>query len=236
LTATGPAVQNARVGSGDTTRWSLIRAASEGDAAARDEFARRYQTVIRAYLGARWRGTRLLDHLDDAAQETFLRCFEDHGALERADPDRGDFRGYLYGVTRNVARRFEEGRGLGREAPAASRLESFPADDERLSVVFDRAWAMAIVREALRRLSELARVDGEDAMRRVEILRLRFRDDLPVREIARRWGEDPTRIHRAYARARREYERTLREVVGELPAGGSVDEECARLLDVIRRD
>lgn len=45
--------------SSDSTRWTLIRDAAEGVPAARDEFARRYESVIRAYLGARWRGSPL---------------------------------------------------------------------------------------------------------------------------------------------------------------------------------
>ena len=36
---------------------------------------------------------------------------------------------------------------------------------------------------------------------------------LPIREIARRWNTDPARLHHDYARARDEFERSLRDVI-----------------------
>ena len=95
---------------------------------------------------------------------------------------------------------------------------------------------MAILRQALRLQSARARAGGPDATRRVEILRLRFGDDLPIREIARRWGEEPARIHKQYAQARREFAAALREIVLEHHPGtpGDVDRECSRLTGFFR--
>ena len=91
--------------SSDSTRWTVIRRAAEGVPQARSEFASRYGPVIRAYLGARWRGTTFFHDVDDAAQQVFLDCFKENGALGRVDPERGTgFRPFLYGVVRNVAR------------------------------------------------------------------------------------------------------------------------------------
>jgi RNA polymerase sigma-70 factor (ECF subfamily) len=79
----------------------------------RQELARRYLGVVRAYLAARWRGAALRDDLDDAVQEVFVECFRQGGALEAAGADRvPSFRAFLYGVIRNVARRFESPRPL----------------------------------------------------------------------------------------------------------------------------
>ncbi|MCK6461756.1 MAG: sigma-70 family RNA polymerase sigma factor, partial [Planctomycetes bacterium] len=89
----------------DSTRWTIIRAAAAGSVPDRAEFARRYASVIRSYLGARWRNGPLLDEIDDAAQEVFVQCFRPAGALEGVDAERsGGFRAYLLGVVRNVAR------------------------------------------------------------------------------------------------------------------------------------
>lgn len=54
---------------------------------------------------------------------------------------------------------------------------------------------------------------GEEAEKRVEILRLRFTPGLPIREIARLWNEDARTVHRQYEVARQEYR--------EAPAGGN---------------
>ena len=61
--------------SADSTRWTVVRDAARGCAASRAEFARRYEPVIRAYLGARWRGTPLLGELG------YLGVFEDGVAM-----------------------------------------------------------------------------------------------------------------------------------------------------------
>ena len=68
----------------DPARWTIIRGAAEGRAPDRAEFARRYASVIRSDLGARWRKGPLLDEIDDAAQEVFLECFRPDGPLARA--------------------------------------------------------------------------------------------------------------------------------------------------------
>jgi RNA polymerase sigma-70 factor (ECF subfamily) len=210
----------------ESTCWTVIRGAAEGRSSDREEFARRYLPVVRAYLGARWRGTPLAQQVEDGVQEVFLDCFKRDGALGRVDPAR-PFRAFLFGVARNVALRVEERRARGRERPAESGAD-FPADDPGLSAVFDRAWALTLLEEAVAR--HRAAGDG----RRAELLRLRFEEDLPVREIAARWREDPARVHKEYARAREEFKRALLEVVAFHHPGppGEVERECERLLDL----
>ena len=203
-----------------------------GDTAARDQFARRYLPVVRAYLATRWRGTPLLDRVDDAVQEAFVACLRPGGALDRLDPSRpGGFRPYLYGVVRHIALHLEAGRS--REPPRADvpDLDHLPADDPDLSRVFDRAWARALVREAAELQARQAGGRGP-ACRRVELLKLRFHDGLPIRDIARRWGADPTGLHREYAKAREEFREALRAVVAFHRPGTAeeVDRACAELV------
>lgn len=219
----------------DPTRWTIIRGAAAGSGPDRAEFARRYASVIRSYLGARWGGGALHAEIDDATQEVFVQCFRPDGALEGIDPERpGGFRAYLFGVVRNVARgverewRARRARGEG----AAPDPDAVEARDAPLEDVFDRAWASAILRLAADRQARAAQGD-EEAVRRIELLRLRFREDLPIREIAKRWQEEPDRLHRAYRTARGEFLDALIEVVGELHGGSAaeVEAECVRLLD-----
>jgi RNA polymerase sigma-70 factor (ECF subfamily) len=223
----------------DSTRWTVIREAAEGNAGAREEFVRRYEPIHRAYLGARWRHSPLAREIDDAVQDVFLACFGEGNALGRADEQQpGGFRAFLYGVTRNVARRAEEKRTRKSRPPGGdAELGAVEAREEPLSRVFDRAYARALVRAALDRLSEQARGAGGAAPRRVDLLRLRFAEDLPIREIARLWEEDPARLHHEYAAARAEYRRALTEIVREHHGGSprEVARECARLVQYLRR-
>jgi RNA polymerase sigma factor (sigma-70 family) len=221
----------------DSTCWTLLRDAAAGGEASRAEFATRYVPVVRAYLAARWRGSRLLQEIDDTVQEIFVECLRDGGLLDRARADLpGGFRAFLYGAVRNVAMRAESRRArrLAREPAEVLDLEVVPDREETLSRIFDRAWAKGVVREAAERQSTLAVQRGEAAVRRVELLRLRFHEGTPIREIARLWGVETATLHHEYARARQEFRSALREVVAFHHPGlpGDVDRECERLLSL----
>ena len=196
-----------------------------------------YAPLIRAYLTARWTGTPRLDELDDAVQEVFLDCFRDGGVLERCDRDRpGGFRGFLYGVTRIIALRLERSEAR-RDAGVQGDidLERIEHDAPSLSRVFDRGWATSLLREASLLLARRAEARGEEAQRRVELLRARFEEGLPVREIALRWGADPARLHKDYAQARQEFREALCEVVALHHPGSAaeVERKCVELIDLL---
>jgi len=222
------------MGETGNTRWSVVRGAAEGSGPARDEFARRYSPVIRAYLGARWRYSRLITEIADAAQDVFVECFRENGPLTRVDSKLpGGFRAYLYGLVRNVARRLEKARGRNRERPPGSGLDlgEVESHEDPLSEVFDRAWARALLREAAEMHARRARETGGRAERRLDLLRLRFIEDKPIREIAVAWNEDPGRVHYEYARARDDFKAALREVVRAHDPACSVEKECTRILE-----
>ena len=103
---------------------------------------------------------------------------------------------------------------LSHEAAMPSSIVEAPhlAEDD-LDRVFDRAWALCTVRRAVARHEALARDADPAAQRRVDLLRQRFQEDMPIREIAKLWNEDAAHLHREYARARREFESALREEV-----------------------
>jgi RNA polymerase sigma-70 factor (ECF subfamily) len=212
----------------ESTCWTVIRAAAAGSPADRDELGRRYLGVVRAYLAARWRGSPLRSDLDDAVQEVFVECFRHGGALEAAGDGRvSSFRAFLYGVVRNVARRFE-----GRPVRAAAPLPEIAANEESLSRLFERTWAQAIMTEAAQLQQRQASDRGPEAVRRVELLRLRFEEGLPVRAIAERWGVAAAELHRAYAKGRQEFKAALLEVVAFHHPGSpaEVEQEAASLL------
>jgi RNA polymerase sigma-70 factor (ECF subfamily) len=221
-----------------STCWTIIEAAAAGGPAEREEFAHRYGPAIRAYLAARWRNSSRLGDLDDAVQEVFLECLKQGGLLDKAERGRpGGFRAFLYGAARNVARRLETRHLRAREQqlPTDGGLDGLQADEDSLSRAFDRAWARGLLREAARRHEERAASQGDDARRRVELLRLRFQDGLPIREVARRWGADPAVLHREFARARREFRSALLDTVAFHHPGtpAEIEQECANLLTLL---
>ena len=69
------------------------------------------------------------------------------------------------------------------------------------------------MQQAAQRQIEQAGESGPDAMRRVELLRLRFHEGLPIREIAKIWNTDAAVLHHEYAQARKEFKQILREVI-----------------------
>jgi RNA polymerase sigma-70 factor (ECF subfamily) len=215
----------------ETTCWTIIRAAAAGSPSDREEVARRYLGVVRAYLAARWRGSALRDDLDDAVQEVFVECFRQGGALEAAGAGRVlGFRAFLYGVIRNVARRFEN-----RPVRSAGPLPDTPAEDPTQSRLFERTWAQAIMTEAAQLQRQRAAEGGPEARRRVELLRLRFEEKLPIRAIAELWKVDAAKLHHAYALARQEFRAALLEVVAFHQPGSptELEQEAAGLLKAL---
>ena len=212
----------------ESTCWTVIRAAAAGSAADREELARRYLGVVRAYLAGRWRGSALRDDLDDATQEVFVECFRQGGALDAAGAGRvPGFRAFLYGVVRNVARRFES-----RPPRPAGPLPDIPAHEESLSRLFDRSWAQAIMAEAAQLQKRQAGERGLKAVERTELLRLRFEENLPIRAIAERWAVPAAELHHDYALARQEFRAALLSVVAFHHPGSpaEVEQEAASLL------
>jgi RNA polymerase sigma-70 factor (ECF subfamily) len=76
---------------------------------------------------------------------------------------------------------------------------------------------------------------GAEAVQRVELLRLRFEENLPIRAIAELWGTDAARLHHAYALARQEFRAALLEVVAFHQPGCpmELEQEAASLLKAL---
>ena len=204
--------------------------------AEREEFTRRYLPVVRSYLAARWRHGPMQGDVDDGVQEVFVACFKEHGALSRANAVTRGFRAFLLGVARNTALHMERTRARRSSREHAGIGSEVMVDDASLSRIYDRSYARAIMREAAAHMTERAGEPGSAGRRRVELLRLRFEEGLPIRDIARLWRREPDEIHREYAKAGREFRSALRDVVGisERCAQDRLDRECDMLLGLLR--
>ncbi|MCE2791420.1 MAG: RNA polymerase sigma factor [Planctomycetota bacterium] len=191
------------------TCWTLIDAAAAGNESQRGEFVRLYQPVATSYFQSRWAASPLRSDIDDAVQDSFVECFRQDGVLERVAGERPEgFRKFFHGVLRNIALRRETKR-----LPEAGLIADQPDEQTRCSQAFDRAWARLILAEATRLHAEAAAREGPREVRRVELLRLRFQDSLPIRDIAMLWNEDPASVHHEYATARKEFSTALRQAL-----------------------
>ncbi len=203
------------------TCWTLVLDAAAGQDEARAQFAERYTSVIEAYLQARWKRNRLKDAVPDAVQEVLLETYKKGGLLDKAQPGLpGGFRAFLFGAVRMVARRIEEGRREGKELALPTEFEAagIGAIDPHLSMIFDRAWANALMQQAGKRQAKNASGHA-DKTQRLSLLQLRFQEGLPVREIAERWQMPAEKVHKWYALARTEFRQALLEVMAEHQAG-----------------
>jgi len=118
---------------------------------------------------------------------------------------------------------------------ATGPLPDLPANEDSQSRLFERTWAQALMAEAARLQRRQAGERGPEAVRRVELLRLRFEENLPIRAVAERWGVPAAELHHAYAKARQEFRAALLEVVAFHHPGSpaEVEQEAASLLKAL---
>ena len=214
------------------TRWTMIHAAAGGSKDALNQFAERYEQTVRNCLAARWNRSHRIALIDDAVQEVFIECIRPGGALSKANSESpSGFRGYLFGVMRNVMLRYET-----RPMPGHAELPDVVLDECTVGRLFDREYAQATVKEASLLQSRTAESLGPEAVRRVELLQARFYDGLPIREIAERWCVDPGWLHHQYAKARNEFLAALMKVVADSqPSATQAENEitCKELLSML---
>jgi RNA polymerase sigma-70 factor (ECF subfamily) len=151
--------------------------------------------------------------------------------VERGRP--GGFQAFLHAVVRNVAREFEATRRRhAHDATEPLSLDRIVGGEKSLDDVFDQNWAQSVMNQARRLMAARAAAGGDAARRRVELLRLRFEQDRPIRDIATQWGEDAAHLHHEFARARREFDLALHDSVAFHGAASAVEieAECLRLL------
>lgn len=160
------------------TRWTeLAQATLHGDEAGRaalEALCRNYWDPVRQFILQRgWPR----DEAPDLAQSFFLFLME-KGMLHRAEREKGRFRSFLQGVLNNFLlterdRRRALKRGSGQEhaeldeeteGAAAASLESRAGEE------FDRQWALAVMRTALRKVSaECLALRGEGPLEVISV-------------------------------------------------------------------
>lgn len=223
-----------------TTRWTLLAgrdAGSEASRAAFEELARRYWRPIAAYVRARWERTD--DGAREATQDFFLWMLE-RGFLDRADPGRGSFRGFvkrsLAHFLQDRARRSAALKRGGGARPASltgvgdgGEPADEPADPGQPGpeAALDAAWRSELLAQAADALEAELAARGRPAVFAV------FRDyyledeELDYAALAERHGISTVDVSNHLMHAKRRYRALLRSTV--LETVGSDEELRAEL-------
>jgi RNA polymerase sigma factor (sigma-70 family) len=156
-----------------TTRWSLIlSSATDAGAQAEDalaELCRTYWYPAYSFIRAR---TASADDAQDLTQEFFLH-FLKKGILRSANPATGRFRSYLAGSLKHFLADQADRRNAQKRGGAAitvsidlAQAEARYARDleyrETPDKIFDRQWAVAIVRQTCDQLRDLLAREGRE--------------------------------------------------------------------------
>lgn len=222
----------------DSTCWTIVNGAAGGSSAAREEFCRRYDSVIRTYLARRWRLSAGHDDVTEGLQEVLMECLRPAGPLERVDAERpGGFRAFLYGVTSRTAAAMERRLARARRGNAKAGFDPdrVERDEQTLSQAFDRGWAEMIGREARRQLATQAAVDPRLADR-MRCLELRYVEGLPPREIAEKIGGTPEQVYELLRAAKNDYRDALLEVMSAYFPGATrkdLESRCQELASLL---
>ena len=216
-----------------STRWSRILA--HGGERDLEALARDYWRPIRAYLAARLRCGD--DAAADLTQEAFAWMLATR-FFERADPERGRFRGLLktalarFAVER-LRRESADKRGGGRvherldvvheRADPAARTPDQALDD---------AWRAELLAHALERLEQELTASGRRAYFQVFRDYFLTEDDAPdYASLAQRHGISTTDVSNWLGYAKRRYRECLRALVLETVGGeDELREELAWLF------
>jgi RNA polymerase sigma-70 factor (ECF subfamily) len=168
---------------------ALREAVLAGDADAWKAFYDENFGPLFAYVHCRT-GRRIED-TEEIVQETWLVAVK---KIARFDPGRGGFEGWLRGIADNVVSSYRRRAarlprsldGAGESVPSALEVSAGTAEGDGPE---NLAEEIALV---------LTGLPG----RYQAVIRAKYQDELPVAEIAERWGETPKAVESLLSRAR----------------------------------
>jgi RNA polymerase sigma factor (sigma-70 family) len=223
-----------------STRWTLVRSAREpaGRRRALDELFALYWKPVYFYVRRKGHGPA---QAEDVVQGVFAELLE-RGFVDRLDPGKGHFRGYLKGAVDHHLHHLHErataqkrGGGaerLGLDCDAAEQqLGSVPAAPE---AAFDRQWALGVVEQALGEL----RAEFASGARRgpIEQFLKMFRagEPLSYAQAAAESGVSPSQLKAFLHRTRVRFRDLVRARLADtMDEGGSVEEELRAVLELL---
>lgn len=205
-----------------TTAWSVVlRAGQDGPDAGRAlaDLCSAYWYPL--YAWARRVGRASAD-AEDAVQSFFAGLLE-RNVVGHADPERGRFRNFLLAafrqfLAREHRRESAQCRGGGRvivSLDGESRYAMEPTDSVTPEALYERAWALAVLRSALARLRAEYASAGKAELFDVLEGFLTDRSEADYASVATRLGMKAGAVRVAVHRLKGRFAEALRDEVGQ---------------------
>ena len=231
----------------ESTHWSVVLAAAQTESPEAEEamtsLCGRYWYPLYAFLRRRGHASH---EAEDSVQEFFARRVLTKGIFKGVAPGKGRFRTWLLNSLQNFTRnewdrRQAQKRGGGHphvpldfeEGEARYRIE--PADNTTPERLFERAWAMTLLDQALQTLEiEQARNDGVPLFEELKRFLPGALAAPSYAEVAAKLGKSEAAVKMAVSRLRQDYGRCLRaEIARTVSSEAELREELRYLLSVL---
>ena len=230
------------------TRWSVVIRARDGDphraGAALAELCQAYWYPL--YVFVRRRGSRHHE-AEDMTQGFFCHLIERHG-LAHVDPGKGRFRSFLLSSLahylsneRDRAQALKRGGGqppLPLDcAGGDDRYRREPVDDVTPEVAYERAWALTLLDDTMKRLRQEYVARGKEAIFSALQTHLGGSgSDESYADVAGALGVSEGNLKVLVHRLRRRFGEVLRERVADtVQAETEIDEEIRHLMSCFSR-
>jgi len=185
-----------------STLWTLISQARQGEERAVTDFGNRYQPAVVAYCRRLGLNT---EEAEDAAQEVLLRFFC-RGILQRVHRRHGRFRSLLCAVARNVVHRHWERQSAQKRAHVTRSLSELDVPEKVPDKTFDHEWIRHLIDLALLRL-------GRAHQQYHQVLSRFLLEDSSYAEIGRALGITETTVKNRVYRGKQKLIQLLRDEV-----------------------
>ncbi len=228
-----------------TTQWSLVQAAGDS---ANPEFREALARLCEAYWPPVYAYIRFQGNDPDTSRDLtqgFFTELLDKKRVKAADPARGRFRSFLLASVKNYmsherARAQTEKRGGGAVTlqldfdNAESLLGQEAVERQTPEVLFQKRWAVSVLRRAMERLEEEMERTGKRESFRVLKPCLTGEAEIPYKQIATGLGMSEATARVTMHRLRRQLGSRLREEVSQTLSDSTLlDEEMSFLLGVL---
>src|SRR5438046_980725 len=228
-----------------TTHWSVVlEAQGESPAAqeALEKLCRMYWRPIYSFVRRQGIGQ---EEAEDLTQGFFAQLLE-RGSLGAVRKEKGRLRSFLLGalkyfVTDERRRAMAIKRGKGQrlipleELRADDRIEMEPSDPMTAEMIYERRWALTVLKRVLSRLKDEYVAAGNAAL--FDSLKELLPDEpasASQAEIAARLGMTENAVRQAFYRFRQRYQSLLREEIANTVATpGDVADELRHIITVL---
>ena len=228
-----------------TTHWSVVMKA--GDERG-DEHARALEALCHAYWYPLYAYIRRLGHSPHDAQDltqSFFAYLLEKQLLTKANPDSGRFRSFLLGSLKNFManewrRQSAQKRGAGQTISfdtqdAEDRYVVEPVDETNPQLLYEQAWAVAVLDQAMTLLeTEYAGAGKQLVFEQLAPCLQGDRQALTYAELGAQLGMSEGAVKVAVHRLRQRYRELLRASVANTVADPlEVDGELRHLMEVL---